>query len=88
MATRMACVNCRKYFHIKKNGVFVEEGMPVNRDGTEWAPYKLWNGDLYECEGCGTLLHIPAREPLAEHYQADYAEQVNRHQPIARIDDC
>ena len=51
------------------------------RPGTEepelWAPYKLWVGDLYECEGCGAkIVSGFGRAPIAEHYQPDFAEKV------------
>ena len=54
-----------------------------------WGPYKLWNGDLYECEGCGAQIVVGiAHQPLSEHYQPDYAATVAIHRPLCRIDDC
>lgn len=85
------CPRCRRFFRVRKVGVFWEEGMPKTNDlAGEWVPYKLWAGDLLECEGCGAQLIIPppARQPIAEHYQPNYSTLVERYGPIVRIDDC
>ena len=81
------CVACRLFFKPKKNAIAVEEGMPRG-DGT-WAPYKLWEADLWECHGCGAQLVTGyGRQPIAEHYQPDYAEKVAGRAPLFRVDDC
>ena len=84
---RLACVGCGQFFHIKKNGVVIEEGMPDGNGG--WGPYKLWAADLYECRRCGTTIAAGfAREPFAEHYQFDYQAARERNVPLATINDC
>jgi hypothetical protein len=74
------CVPCHRFFRAKKNGFYFTEGMPVGREvkpGTEmperWAPYKVWVGDLYECEGCGAQVIIGVgRERIVEHYEPGF----------------
>lgn len=81
-----ACPTCRRFYKVKKSGYYFEEGMPR---GAGWAPYKLWVGDLYECEGCGAqVITGVGMEPLAEHYQKGYADTVARVGATVRIDDC
>ena len=84
---KLTCVRCRPYFKPKKNAIAVEEGMPRG-DGV-WGSYKLWQADLWECPGCGAQLVTGyGRNPIAEHYETDYAAQVARHAPLFRVDDC
>jgi hypothetical protein len=81
------CVQCRLFFRPKRNGVCIEEGIP-NSDGT-WASYKLWDADLWECKGCGAQIVTGyGRAPLAEYYQATYADDRARFAPLFRVDDC
>lgn len=86
--SQRVCVPCRKFFKIKLNGVAIEEGMPAGGKDGMWRPYKLWLGDLYACEGCDTEMIFLPDAPVAEHYQKDYAEWVQRLQPAFRVDDC
>lgn len=85
------CSKCHLFFHPHKNGVLFEEGMPRKTDDgkTVWYPYKLWVGDEWICHGCKTTIIIGmARNPVAEHYQPDYAEKAVRLQPKFRVNDC
>jgi hypothetical protein len=75
------CVPCARFYRPKKNGFYFLEGMPKGdarpQSGTaepeKWKPYKLWVGDLWECQGCGaTLISGVAGSPLAEHHQPDF----------------
>ena len=78
----MVCVLDGSFLKIKTNGVTVEELMP---NGKRWAPYKLWQADLYICERCGyEVVAGFGQRPIAEHYQADYPQLVERHQPFVR----
>jgi hypothetical protein len=84
----LACVPCGKFFRIKKNGFVVEEGMPLS-GGVAWGPYKLWEADLWECPNCGAQVAAGfAQRPLAEHYEPDYADQIAKHPPKLRVNDC
>jgi len=90
------CVSCRRFFRAKKIGYYFIEGMPKGNDAPpgnaepeKWSPYKLWVGDLWECEGCfdqivvGTGLH-----PIAEHYQAGFAERIKTLGADFQVNDC
>lgn len=76
------CVKCQRFYRPKKTGFRFVEGMPTHpralpgRDAEpeRWKPYKLWVGDLWECEGCGSqIVSGFAGSPYAEHYQPDFA---------------
>jgi hypothetical protein len=83
------CVKCKLFFKPKKSGITVEEGKPVGRDPEVWMPYKLWVADLWECRGCGDqIVYGSGQRPLAEDYQKDYPEVVERHPPLLRVNDC
>ena len=78
------CVKCRRFYRAKRNGFYFIEGMPTENEakpGTsepeKWQPYKLWVGDRWACEGCGTvILSGFGRGPIAEHYQTNFPERV------------
>lgn len=87
------CMTCKKFYRPKKNGVTIEEGMPLGVDSCgvskEWVPYKLWRGDLMECKGCGhQIVYGFGLRPLAEHYQKDYDRIKESEGVIAFIEDC
>lgn len=78
------CVPCQRFFRCVTTGFYFIEGMPrVNgaAPGTaepeKWQPYKVWTSDRWECEGCGAvILSGFGRQPVAEHYQSDFADHV------------
>lgn len=93
------CVKCRRFYRCKKNGFKFIEGMPMGGTGLQplpgtaepeyWTPYKLWAGDLWECEGCHhELVSGVARVPIAEHYQPDFIDRVNASGAILQVNDC
>lgn len=90
------CVPCQRFFRPKRNGLPFIEAMPIEGSpapGTaepdRWTPYKLWIGDLWRCDGCGAeIVSGVAREPVAEHYQPDFTNQVRRHGAELLINDC
>jgi hypothetical protein len=68
---------CGRFMAVKKNSVTVEELM---EDG---APYKLWDADLWACDGCGVQVIAGfALRPIAEHWQPTYAATRARLMPI------
>jgi hypothetical protein len=78
------CVPCHRFYRAEKTGYWFVEAMPSG--GTSlpepgqpegWRPYKVWQGDLWRCQGCGhqTISGV-ARLPYAEHYQEDFKETV------------
>ena len=80
------CVPCQRFFRMKKSGYAFIEGMPANgaerpASGTsepdKWKPYKIWVGDLHECQGCGAqILSGFGIQPVSEHYRSDFAEKI------------
>ena len=71
------CEPCGVFMRIETNSVTVEELMD---DG---APYKLWDGDRYKCPSCGhQIVSGFGRNPLAEHFQMDYAMRRAQLAPI------
>jgi hypothetical protein len=90
------CVPCRRFFQPKKTGLYFLEGRPRHahvEPGTaemeNWLPYKLWNGDLYQCQGCGSLTIVGvARLPIGEHYEPDFEDKLREFQPSMQVNDC
>lgn len=83
----LVCLPCGKFFRPKKNGVWIEEGMPISK--TEWGPYKIWQADLVECPSCRTEVVTGfGMKAAVEHFQPDYSKFREMAKPIARIDDC
>ncbi len=92
------CVPCKRFFRVKKNGYAFIEGMPKptphgakpgNAEPENWAPYKLWEGDRWECEGCGANIVVGVgRGPIAEHYQPTFSQAVDRFAPEIQVNDC
>lgn len=80
------CVPCQRFFRPKKTGFYFIEGMPTKtgaQAGTaepeSWVPYKLWVGDLWECQGCGATVVVGVgKGSLAEHFQEDFEDIVKR----------
>lgn len=82
---------------MKQQGFYFIEGMPTHngvKPGTvepeNWKPYKIWAGDLWQCEGCGAkIVSGFGREPVSEHYREDFAhytESLNATQ--LQVNDC
>lgn len=73
------CAKCNRAMRPKKNGFpFVE--LAQDR------PYKLWYGDLWECQDCGAEIVYTAwsQQPIAEHYQPDFAAKLESHKPTVQ----
>ena len=87
MTMKPVCVPCRTFYQPAKNGTYFEEGMPAETAGA-WDSYKLWVGDLWECQACGAQIIVGVgREPLAEHHQPDYAATVARVGSLLLVED-
>jgi rubredoxin len=95
------CVKCQRFYRCKKTGLYFIEGMPDSNDtppGTrfdsEWKPYKLWSGDLWQCQGCGhEVISGVGRNPVLEHYEPGFAELLERVEqaqgaPTFKVNDC
>lgn len=80
------CVTCQRFYRPKKNGYYFTEMQPNDNDappGTEapdrWSPYKVWSGDLWECEGCGAqIVSGVGQGPLSEHFKTGFHDLVTR----------
>ena len=76
------CIQCRRFFRPKKNGFYFLEGRPLVSDAkpgndAQWAPCKVWSGDLWRCPGCGAeILSGFGQEAIAEQYQSRFAQYV------------
>jgi hypothetical protein len=72
------------------------EGMPAKNSTPpgkaapdQWSPYKLWSGDLYECEGCGSQTIVGVgHHRIAEHYEPDFKEKVQSCGAEFQVNDC
>lgn len=74
---RMVCVKCQVKLKPEKNGVTVVETFGTDSD----EPYKLWDADLWKCPNCGVqIVSGFAQHNYAEHYQPDFAKQLERAQ--------
>lgn len=90
------CVPCQRFFRPAKNGFVLIEAMPQEEHalpGTEqpdaWAPYKLWNGDKWKCEGCGAEIVVGfGKAPLSEHYLPNWDQMVAYYNPQLTVNDC
>lgn len=79
---KMICVACQTFYHPKKNGVVVNEQMPIATaaepgtiDPTAWKPYKVWMADLLVCRSCGhEVIAGFAPNPASEHSEPEFAE--------------
>jgi hypothetical protein len=80
------CVSCQRFYRPKKNGFTFVEGMPTmtcarpgKQDAALWKPYKLWVGDLWECEGCQAQIIVgTGAGPISIHHLPNFAEQVKK----------
>lgn len=96
MSLKPICVRCQRFYRPKKNAVFFIEGMPIGNGvppGTEfpdlWRPYKLWQGDLWECHGCGhELISGVGYRPISEQYYPQFNEDVKAYCPMMQVNDC
>lgn len=90
------CIPCQRFFRSKKTGFYFIEGMPVvdgalpgNSEPDKWKPYKMWCGDQWECEGCGTqILSGFGFKPIAEHFEENFAKKVEDHDAKFQVNDC
>lgn len=94
------CVPCQRFFRMKKTGYYFTEMMPTAdaprrpEPGTahpeHWTPYKVWAGDLWECEGCGAkIISGTGQDPVVEHYYPDFdlvSERLNARE--LTVNDC
>jgi len=82
------CLKCKLYYKIKKNGVYLTEMMPYTNG--EWRPYKIWQGDLWECRGCGHEIVMGwGKRALREHFEEHFEDlRIRTHANEIEIKDC
>jgi len=70
------CGKCNRVMKPKKTGIGLVE---LAQD----EPYKLWMADLWECSDCGSLVLYThaSQQPIAEHYQPDFAAKMATYSP-------
>jgi hypothetical protein len=58
----------------KKNSFEFVELARMSGKSEEQTPYKLWSGDLWECQDCGIeIIYTDHRQsPIAEHYEGTF----------------
>jgi hypothetical protein len=75
------CVQCNRQMRPKKNGFeFLEMAKMGQGYGSNPVPYRLWSGDLWECQDCGQEIVYtnPRQMPIAEHFQDGFAERCEK----------
>lgn len=92
------CVSCHRFYRPKENGFRFIEGMPKSSDvrpksGLEepgaWKPYKVWVGDLWECQGCGSEVIVgTGNVPLSEHFRPGFDSHVQDADRGFQVNDC
>jgi hypothetical protein len=99
-ALKPICVQCQRFYRMKKSGFAFFEGMPIATDneariepGTEhadhWKPYKLWSGDLWSCEGCNHHIIVGTGTfPISEHYKPEFTKVAARYGATFQVNDC
>lgn len=90
------CVPCQRFFRPKHNGESFLEMMPRESgapSGTKapelWEPYKLWRGDLWECQGCKAQIVVGVgRAPVAEYYEPGFEFDCQQAKVRIKVNDC
>lgn len=99
MLVKPVCVKCKCFYFPKKNGFKFIEGMPIGGSHSEnirgyrhpelWEPYKLWNGDLWECPDCGSQIVVGVLGgPISEHYMSSFKEVAEALGATLQVNDC
>lgn len=98
MPLKPICVSCQRFFRPRKTGIYFLEGMPAGgqtnvlpgkAESEKWKPYKLWAGDLWECEGCGHAILVGfGRAPIATQHEGDFEKTVVSFGANFQVNDC
>ncbi|MCH7605134.1 hypothetical protein IID24_04080 [Patescibacteria group bacterium] len=53
--------------------------LPGTAEPDQWKPYKLWQGDKWQCSGCRSEIIVGVGfSQISEHYQPDFDEMVEK----------
>ena len=62
---------------------------PGNEDPNAWKPYKIWMGDLWECNGCGAEIIVGVgRHSVSEHYYHNFKAMIEKLNARIQVNDC
>lgn len=54
-----------------------------------WLPYKLWNGDMWECPDCQAQIVVGCLGgPVAYHHDDNFTELCNSYAASLQVNDC
>ena len=90
------CVPCQRFFRPKKNGAPFMEMRPIQShaepgtaESDQWTDYKLWLGDLWECNGYGAqIIQGTGNYAIAEHYMVEFPIIKQKYPPVVNVNDC
>jgi hypothetical protein len=96
MSLKPICVKCQRFYRPKTNGIYFIEGMPKGKEAPPgnkypelWQPYKIWLGDLWECQGCGhELISGVGTNPISERYHEYWEEARETIKIHMQVNDC
>jgi hypothetical protein len=82
------CVNCKRFYKIRKSGFYWVEMRPTGFD--LWVPYKIWSSDLWECPGCGAqILSGHGIQPVAIEHMTGFKDLLEKLKATQlEINDC
>lgn len=68
------CVGCERFMRMKKSGFYFTEGCQP-KGSSDWQPYKVWAGDLWECPTCNhQTIAGTGMFPVAERHMPDFLD--------------
>jgi hypothetical protein len=93
------CVQCCRFFRPAKNGFYFVEGMQKpgvvkaargTAEPEKWTPCKLWSGDKWRCDGCGTeIVAGVGLSPIKERHHPDFQETIEAFNALQlQVNDC
>lgn len=71
---KLVCVPCQRQYRVVKSGNYVVDMFQHPPE-----PYKILNGDRWECPGCGhQIIAGFAQQPLAEHFEDRFQDLLDK----------
>ena len=81
---KLVCVKCQVQYKIKKSGNYVVD---MFLDPPE--PYRIMNGDRWQCPGCGHEVIAGFGEmPLSEHFHDEFQNRLDKVQQNSTTIKC
>jgi hypothetical protein len=96
MALKPICVPCQRFFKPETTGFSFVEAKPIKNfalpgtaDPAAWVPYKLWRGDLWKCQGCGSEIVVGVGNgPVSQDYLPTFNDDIVKHESKLQVNDC